>query len=113
MKRHREPLTIPDDHFEAEAGRIDGLTSREREVSVLVAEGLSNKQIGDRLFISPTTVRHHLTSIFRKLELSSRFELIVLCYRHRLVVPSLPARRTAKALAAGAGVLHSNSQSQF
>jgi DNA-binding NarL/FixJ family response regulator len=73
-----------------EASRIAELTPREREVSILVAEGLTNKLIGEHLYISPTTVRHHLTSIFQKLEISSRFELIVLCYRNRMVDPPPP-----------------------
>ena len=76
----------PSDPFETEAARIDRLSPREREVSVLVAKGLTNPQIAARLFISATTVRHHLTAIFRKLRIANRFELIVLCFRHELVV---------------------------
>jgi DNA-binding NarL/FixJ family response regulator len=52
------------------------LTEREREIVTLVTQGLKNKEVGDRLFISETTVRHHLTTIFNKLSISSRFELI-------------------------------------
>src|SRR5262245_58134656 len=52
------------------------LTDREREIVVLVTQGLKNKEVGQRLFISETTVRHHLTTIFNKLNISSRFELI-------------------------------------
>ena len=52
------------------------LTDREREIVTLVTQGLKNKEVGDRLFISETTVRHHLTTIFNKLSISSRFELI-------------------------------------
>jgi DNA-binding NarL/FixJ family response regulator len=52
------------------------LTEREREIVTLVTQGLKNKEVGDRLFISETTVRHHLTTIFNKLGISSRFELI-------------------------------------
>src|SRR5262249_14041410 len=51
---------------------ISSLTAREREVGALVAEGLRNKEIANRLFISETTVRHHLTSIFSKLGISNR-----------------------------------------
>ncbi len=61
------------------------LTSREREVITLLGEGLKNKQIADRLCISETTVRHHLTSILRKLDLSDRVELLIFAYRHNLV----------------------------
>jgi DNA-binding NarL/FixJ family response regulator len=52
------------------------LTGREREISELVALGLHNKAIAARLYISETTVRHHLTSIFDKLDVSNRLELM-------------------------------------
>jgi DNA-binding NarL/FixJ family response regulator len=78
---------MPREQFEAEARGLGALTFRERDVSILVAEGLTNRQIGERLSISTTTVRHHLSSVFGKLQIANRFELIVLCYRHRLVVP--------------------------
>jgi len=53
------------------------LTSREREVTVLVQHGLDNKGIGTSLGTSPATVATHLRSIFRKLGISSRNELLV------------------------------------
>ena len=65
------------------------LTEREREVIALVGEGLRNKQIADRLFISEGTVRNHLTTIFSKLEVSDRFELLIYSYRHSLAKPNL------------------------
>lgn len=65
--------------------KIKSLTAREREVIELLAEGLRNKQIGERLFISETTVRHHLSSIFAKLGLRSRFELIMYSHKQNLV----------------------------
>jgi DNA-binding NarL/FixJ family response regulator len=67
-----------------EAGKIASLTPREREVIALVSEGLKNKLIGERLFISETTVTHHLSSIFSKLEVSDRLELIIYAFRHGL-----------------------------
>jgi two-component system, NarL family, nitrate/nitrite response regulator NarL len=70
-----------------DARRISSLTDREREIVGLVCEGLKNKQIGDRLFISEATVRNHLTSILSKLELSDRFELALYAYRHHLAKP--------------------------
>jgi DNA-binding NarL/FixJ family response regulator len=68
--------------------KIASLSGREREVITLVGEGLKNKQIAERLFISETTVRHHLTSIFSKLDIASRFELIIFVYRHQSMIPS-------------------------
>jgi two-component system nitrate/nitrite response regulator NarL len=70
--------------IEPETDKIALLTEREREVVTLVSEGLGNKGIAERLFISPTTVRHHLTSIFRKIEVSNRFELIILLHQQKL-----------------------------
>jgi len=70
--------------IDPEGARIAGLTDREREVIALIAEGLRNKQIGQRLFISETTVTHHLSSIFSKLDVSDRLELIIYAFRHGL-----------------------------
>jgi two-component system nitrate/nitrite response regulator NarL len=67
-----------------DADKISTLTEREREVIDLVAEGLKNKQIADRLFISEVTVRHHLTSVFSKLDVDGRFALVIYSYRHGL-----------------------------
>jgi len=65
--------------------RIDTLTRREREIVILVAEGMKNRPIADRLFISEATVRNHLTSILDKLDLGNRFELAVYAFRRGLV----------------------------
>jgi two-component system, NarL family, nitrate/nitrite response regulator NarL len=70
---------------EAEEDAMAKLTDREREVIALVAEGLKNKQIADRLFISEITVRHHLTSIFKKLNVPDRLELLIFAYQKGLV----------------------------
>jgi two-component system, NarL family, nitrate/nitrite response regulator NarL len=67
-----------------EAARIAQLTEREREVIGLIGEGLRNQQIADRLSISVITVRHHLSSIFSKLDVGDRFELAIYSYRHGL-----------------------------
>jgi DNA-binding NarL/FixJ family response regulator len=64
--------------------KIESLTDREREVIALVGEGLKNKQVGERLFISETTVTHHLSSVFSKLDVSDRLELIIYAFRHGL-----------------------------
>ena len=68
---------------------IAKLTKREREVIGLVAEGLKNKEIADRLFISSSTVRHHLTAIFAKLEIADRLKLIVFAFQNGLVAHEL------------------------
>lgn len=78
------PETLQSRPVNPEAPKIAALTEREREVVGLIGEGLRNKQIAERLFISEITVRHHLTSIFDKLGVSDRFELAIYSYRHGL-----------------------------
>jgi len=78
---HSSPQPSP------EAARIASLTEREREVITLVGEGLRNKHIAARLYISEATVRHHLTAIFAKLDVSDRFELAIYAYQHGLAKP--------------------------
>lgn len=60
----------------AAAGRFDALTRRERQIAELVAEGRTNPEIARQLFLSPRTVDHHVGSILRKLELSTRRALV-------------------------------------
>ena len=64
--------------------KTNRLTSREREIIRLIGSGLKNKDIAAHLSISDITVRHHLTSIFRKLEVSDRQKLLILAYRFGL-----------------------------
>ena len=60
---------------------LDELTSREREVLELVAEGLSNQEIGDRLGLAEKTIKHYMTSILGKLQVRSRVEAALLAYK--------------------------------
>jgi DNA-binding NarL/FixJ family response regulator len=64
--------------------KIAALTERERGVIKLVGSGLKNKQIAEKLFISDITVHHHLTSIYSKLSVSDRLELLIYAYRYGL-----------------------------
>jgi DNA-binding NarL/FixJ family response regulator len=73
--------------IDPEATKIALLTERERELIAHLGEGLKNKQIAERLSISEVTVRHHLTSIFNKLDVADRLELLIYAYRHRLATP--------------------------
>lgn len=64
------PLVIL--HDSSTTPHIEGLTPRETEVATLVAQGLSNKEIADRLFISVPTVKDHVHNILTKTGLASR-----------------------------------------
>jgi DNA-binding NarL/FixJ family response regulator len=63
------------------------LTGREREVMALVAEGLTNAEIGERLFMSPATARTHVSRILTKLGARDRTQLVVMAYESGLVRP--------------------------
>jgi two-component system nitrate/nitrite response regulator NarL len=65
------------------------LTPRESKIVALVSQGLQNKQIAEKMFISHITVRHHLTSIFAKVGVSSRLELIVYAFNQGLAKVNL------------------------
>jgi two-component system nitrate/nitrite response regulator NarL len=69
----------------AENKMIAQLSNRELDIVSLIGEGLKNKQIADRLCISETTVRHHITSILGKVQVSDRLELLIFAYRNNLV----------------------------
>ena len=65
--------------------RLASLTAREREVVALVAHGLSNQEIADRLVISPATARTHVSRAMTKLDARDRAQLVVYAYRSGLV----------------------------
>ena len=60
-------------------------TSRERDVLRLLAQGLSNAEIGEQLFIGETTVKTHVTRILQKLDVRDRAQAIVFAYRAGIV----------------------------
>jgi DNA-binding NarL/FixJ family response regulator len=66
---------------------LEWLTEREREVMALVAGGLSNGDIAERLVISPATAKTHVSRAMRKLHAHDRAQLVVLAYETGLVLP--------------------------
>ena len=66
---------------------LDTLTEREHEVLELVAQGLSNDEIAQRLFISPTTAKTHVSHVMMKLAARDRAQLVVIAYESGVVVP--------------------------
>jgi DNA-binding NarL/FixJ family response regulator len=79
-----DEFTRPANALDSDQAKLASLTAREREVIALISEGLKNKQIATRLFISETTVTHHLSSIFSKLGVTDRLELVIYAFSYSL-----------------------------
>ncbi len=86
----------------AEKSNLEGLTPRELEILSLIAAGSSNREIGERLFLSEKTIKNYITSIFQKLQTTDRTQAAVYAIQHGLI--SNPHEPTGAAqVAAGAG----------
>ncbi|UCH60177.1 MAG: response regulator transcription factor [Anaerolineales bacterium] len=72
-------------HLENESGAGDSLSQRERQVLKLLAEGFSNKEIAEKLVISPSTVYTHYSNLLNKLGFTSRHELIQYARKRGLI----------------------------
>jgi DNA-binding NarL/FixJ family response regulator len=82
LERVATGLRPPDD-----TTRLEVLTDREREVLALVAAGLTNEEIAERLVVSPLTAKTHVSRILTKLGARDRVQLVVLAYETGLVRP--------------------------
>ena len=69
---------------EKERHDTNNLTTRETEVLELIAEGMINKEIAKKLYISEKTVKNHVSSIFRKLNVSDRTQAAIYAFKHNL-----------------------------
>ncbi len=70
------------------AGRVD-LTGREKEVLALMAQGLNNLEIADRLIVSRSTIKFHVSSVLSKLGATTRTEAVAIAVQRRLVEPRM------------------------
>jgi DNA-binding NarL/FixJ family response regulator len=84
LSRVASGLAAPPD-----AARIAGLTERERDVLALVGQGLTNDEIGARLFMSPLTAKTHVSRIMTKLHARDRVQLVIVAYESGLVTPGV------------------------
>jgi DNA-binding NarL/FixJ family response regulator len=85
MARFFEGEDIADPQGEDRSGKTkEGLTPREQEVLCLLTKGNTNKELAKALFISEKTVKSHLNSIFRKLNVSRRLQAILYALRRGL-----------------------------
>ena len=72
---------------------LDGLTEREAQVLTLVARGLSNGEIAQRLFVSPATAKTHVSRLLMKLNVRDRAQLIIVAYETGLISAHPPDAR--------------------
>ncbi len=63
---------------------VDSLTKREFEVLTLIAEGMNNREIAEKLFISEKTVKNHVSNIFKKIGVSDRVQAAIFTYRNNI-----------------------------
>jgi DNA-binding NarL/FixJ family response regulator len=84
LERFAETLPTPEERAPA----LATLTERELDVLRLMANGLSNSEIAERLFLGETTVKTHVSNVLRKLDLRDRVQAVVLAYEAGLVRPA-------------------------
>ncbi|MGW4841443.1 response regulator [Nocardia brasiliensis] len=84
-------LALPENRISA-GDPVEILTAREREVVVLVASGLSNEAIAEKMYVSPLTIRTHVQRAMSKLDVQNRAQLVVIAFQSGLVRIEAPRR---------------------
>ncbi|MFI5808037.1 response regulator [Streptomyces sp. NPDC051561] len=87
QRRLLEQVTAPEPEPEGPGELPDGLTPREAEVLVLIAEGMANAEIAQRLHIGPATVKTHINNLFGKTGIRDRAQAVRYAYREGLARP--------------------------
>lgn len=82
LRQYRNEEEVDDEAI----NKIESLSKREYEVLKLIAQGYNNKEIGKELFISEKTVKNHITSIFKKLDVEDRVQAVIFAYYNEIVL---------------------------
>ncbi len=73
------------DDYSEDIKKMELLSRREFEILTLVARGNTNKEIGNKLFISEKTVKNHMTQIFKKIEVKDRVQAVIFAYKNSII----------------------------
>ncbi|NOT77277.1 MAG: winged helix-turn-helix transcriptional regulator [Cyclobacteriaceae bacterium] len=85
LTRKKVVVTYPDFKLDSETLNRLSISKREQEVLELISQGLSNQEIADKLFVSVSTIKSHLSNLFQKLDVSRRTQAIQRAKELRLI----------------------------